>query len=127
MKSYWLAAVAIIFAVAVAGADGPGDNLVDKVRPVPPPGIKLAAADQQELTRGIGPPRSDRAIVPPTSCAGDPPKRRARNEHARPRRRPRGCSADLAWRLRINPVMRSATGARKAKPVLREARDWDPR
>jgi hypothetical protein len=35
------------------GADGPGDNLADKVRRVPPPGIKIADADRQELAAGV--------------------------------------------------------------------------
>ncbi len=34
-------------------ADGPQDNLVDKVRPVPPPGIKIAEADYAELKKGV--------------------------------------------------------------------------
>ncbi len=43
-----------LFLIATrVGADGPGDNIVDKVRPVPPPGIKLSAADQQELSLGV--------------------------------------------------------------------------
>ena len=33
-------------------ADGPGDNVADKVRRVPPPGIALAAADREELKNG---------------------------------------------------------------------------
>ncbi|MFM8357517.1 MAG: prolyl oligopeptidase family serine peptidase, partial [Verrucomicrobiota bacterium] len=35
-----------------AFADGPADNLPDQVRPVPPPGIRLADADRSELTEG---------------------------------------------------------------------------
>src|SRR5437773_2772850 len=54
MKAHWFAVLATIVVLAPLGADGPGDNLVDKVRPVPPPGIKLAPADHQELTQGIG-------------------------------------------------------------------------
>ncbi len=34
-------------------ADGPMDNLADKVRPVPPPGIKLSLEDQGELIEGV--------------------------------------------------------------------------
>ncbi|MSU77401.1 MAG: hypothetical protein EXS16_04805 [Gemmataceae bacterium] len=37
----------------VAFGDGPMDNLADNVRPVPPPGIKLAADDIAELTKGV--------------------------------------------------------------------------
>jgi dienelactone hydrolase len=33
-------------------ADGPGDNAVDKVRPVPPPGAKISDADRDELEKG---------------------------------------------------------------------------
>jgi dienelactone hydrolase len=39
--------------VAPLRADGPADNHPDKVRPVPPPGIKLADADRTELQTGI--------------------------------------------------------------------------
>jgi pimeloyl-ACP methyl ester carboxylesterase len=34
-------------------ADGPGDNLPDKVRRIPPPGIKLSASDREELASGV--------------------------------------------------------------------------
>ena len=34
-------------------ADGVGDNLPDKVRPIPPPGIRLTDADRAELQSGI--------------------------------------------------------------------------
>jgi hypothetical protein len=34
-------------------ADGPGDNLPDKVRPVPPPGIAIADADRARLQAGV--------------------------------------------------------------------------
>ncbi|PYI84465.1 MAG: hypothetical protein DME26_13215 [Verrucomicrobia bacterium] len=34
-------------------ADGPGDNLPDKVRRVPPPGIAIPAADRSELESGV--------------------------------------------------------------------------
>ncbi|MBM3875544.1 MAG: hypothetical protein FJ386_02345 [Verrucomicrobia bacterium] len=37
---------------AVLLADGPADNLADKVRPVPPPGIKIPDAARAELTAG---------------------------------------------------------------------------
>src|SRR5215510_7385905 len=36
----------------VAFADGPGDNLPDKVRRVPPPGIAISAMDRSELEAG---------------------------------------------------------------------------
>lgn len=41
-----------VFAVALA--DGPNDNLPDKVRPIPPPGIKITPADRAELEHGAG-------------------------------------------------------------------------
>lgn len=34
-------------------ADGPKDNLVDQVRPIPPVGIEVDDADQQELAEGV--------------------------------------------------------------------------
>ena len=40
-------------AALTAKADGPADNLVDKVRRVPPAGIKLAVADRTELEAGV--------------------------------------------------------------------------
>lgn len=38
---------------SITCADGPLDNLVDKVRPVPPPGIKIPADVHAELTKGV--------------------------------------------------------------------------
>src|SRR5215813_2581042 len=35
-------------------ADGPSDNVPDKVRPVPPPGIELSLSDREELEKGLG-------------------------------------------------------------------------
>ncbi len=46
----------VAFAIVIAGfayADGPADNNPDKVRPVPPPGIKIAEADYAELKKGV--------------------------------------------------------------------------
>jgi Prolyl oligopeptidase family len=37
----------------MARADGPADNQVEKVRPVPPPGVKLADADRKSLQEGV--------------------------------------------------------------------------
>ncbi len=51
-KYCWLALSALVI-VALLHADGPGDNLPDKVRPVPPPGIKLADADRTDLQAGV--------------------------------------------------------------------------
>ncbi len=47
-KRSLLTLCALIFA-ALLHADGPGDNLPDKVRPVPPPGIKLSEAERTLL------------------------------------------------------------------------------
>src|SRR5207248_1456635 len=41
------------FLAAVAFADGPADNMVDKVRPVPPAGIALPDNDRAELQSGV--------------------------------------------------------------------------
>ena len=38
---------------AIDVADGPRDNAADKVRPVPPPGIEVPAADRAELEKGV--------------------------------------------------------------------------
>jgi hypothetical protein len=38
---------------AAVRADGPGDNLVDNVRRIPPPGVPVPAADRLELEAGI--------------------------------------------------------------------------
>jgi hypothetical protein len=45
-----------LFVLAIAGrvfADGPGDNIPDKVRPIPPKGIDVPAADRTDLESGI--------------------------------------------------------------------------
>ena len=39
--------------VTSARTDGPGDNIAEKVRPVPPPGVTIAEADRQELMAGV--------------------------------------------------------------------------
>src|SRR4051812_10044083 len=49
----WLAASVLLLSAAVACADGPADNVADKVRPVPPPGIAVPPADRAELEAGI--------------------------------------------------------------------------
>jgi pimeloyl-ACP methyl ester carboxylesterase len=38
---------------ALARADGPGDNIPEKVRQIPPPGIAVPAADRAELEVGV--------------------------------------------------------------------------
>src|SRR2546430_10495362 len=45
--------VALIFFALLIHADGPSDNLPDKVRRIPPPGIKIPNADRIELERGV--------------------------------------------------------------------------
>ncbi len=35
-------------------ADGPKDNLPDQVRPIPPVGVELSAAEREELDKGLG-------------------------------------------------------------------------
>ncbi|MFN3650503.1 MAG: prolyl oligopeptidase family serine peptidase [Armatimonadota bacterium] len=46
-------AVLALGAVAAAVADGPADNIPEKVRPVPPPGISVPDADRTALTAGL--------------------------------------------------------------------------
>ena len=50
-RSFFLTATIVI--AGFAYADGPTDNIVGKVRPVPPPGIKIAEADFAELKKGV--------------------------------------------------------------------------
>jgi dienelactone hydrolase len=49
----YLPLLCVFVIAALLHADGPGDNLPDKVRPVPPPGIKLDDADRTELQTGV--------------------------------------------------------------------------
>jgi pimeloyl-ACP methyl ester carboxylesterase len=53
MTRRWLAILPFLWFACTSWADGPGDNLPDKVRPVPPAGIKLSAAQRQELQAEI--------------------------------------------------------------------------
>ena len=53
MKPPWLLSAFFLLAVAQVHADGPGDNLPDKVRPVPPPGIAVPEVERNELQAGI--------------------------------------------------------------------------
>ncbi len=48
MKRRFLALL-VFFPATLLFADGPGDNLPDKVRPVPPAGIQISDADRNEL------------------------------------------------------------------------------
>ena len=50
MTSRPLISLCLLLAASYALADGPSDNSADKVRRVPPPGIKLSEADRAELT-----------------------------------------------------------------------------
>src|SRR5215216_4502645 len=45
--------VAIAVIVAFVHADGPKDNIVENVRPVPPPGVKIPANQHAELKKGV--------------------------------------------------------------------------
>src|SRR5262245_61534921 len=51
MKTRRLLSLAAFIAVPLL-ADGPGDNLPDNVRRVPPPGLKISPADRAELEAG---------------------------------------------------------------------------
>src|SRR6266700_1706841 len=41
------------FLMPLVRADGPSDNLPDKVRRIPPPGIKISETDRAELENGV--------------------------------------------------------------------------
>jgi pimeloyl-ACP methyl ester carboxylesterase len=43
----------LAFLPVAVRADGPGDNIVDKVRPVPPPGVAVPAGDREELQASV--------------------------------------------------------------------------
>ena len=52
----WLILSFLFLLVATSGqirADGPGDNVPNKVRPVPPPGVEVPKADREELEQGL--------------------------------------------------------------------------
>jgi pimeloyl-ACP methyl ester carboxylesterase len=53
MRRCWAGALVVLAAAVVVNADGPGDNLPDKVRRIPPPGINIPAADREELASGV--------------------------------------------------------------------------
>ncbi len=48
-----IACTVLSFAGTLVSADGPADNLADKVRRVPPPGIKVPDADRTRLEQGV--------------------------------------------------------------------------
>ncbi|HEY6227096.1 MAG TPA: hypothetical protein VI282_08245 [Verrucomicrobiae bacterium] len=43
----------LLLITTIVRADGPGDNLADKVRPVPPPGIEVPAEDRTKFEQGL--------------------------------------------------------------------------
>ncbi len=45
--------IALLLGAPPARSDGPADNTADKVRPVPPPGVEVPAADRSELEAGV--------------------------------------------------------------------------
>jgi predicted peptidase len=53
MRRYALPMLLLLFAAGMVPADGPQDNVADKVRPIPPPGIKIADADRLELSNSV--------------------------------------------------------------------------
>jgi dienelactone hydrolase len=53
VKTRWPFALLVLAAVPFVRADGPGDNIPEKVRPVPPPGVKIPDADRAELQTGV--------------------------------------------------------------------------
>src|SRR5688572_6965284 len=54
----------ILFAALPLLADGPADNLPEKVRPVPPPGIKIHDEDRADLTKQVEELRAKIKSVP---------------------------------------------------------------
>jgi len=52
MNTRWLLPTLFLTTLHPALADGPADNLPDRVRRVPPPGIPVSAADRAELETG---------------------------------------------------------------------------
>lgn len=46
------AAWAVLAAASTLRADGPADNVAEKVRPIPPPGIEIPADDKRALSEG---------------------------------------------------------------------------
>src|SRR5687768_11806940 len=55
--------ILVLAAVAIF-ADAPADNIPDKVRPVPPPGIKISEEDRAELTKSLEDLRETLEAVP---------------------------------------------------------------
>lgn len=53
MSTRWLLPLLPLSLTLVLRADGPADNQVDKVRPVPPAGVSVADADRKALAEGV--------------------------------------------------------------------------
>jgi dienelactone hydrolase len=53
MRTTWLPLSVVGLVVGLTWADGPRDNIVDKVRPVPPPGITVPPEQRQELEKAV--------------------------------------------------------------------------
>ena len=53
MSARWLLPLFPFALVCLARADGPADNQLDKVRPVPPKGITVAEADRAVILAGL--------------------------------------------------------------------------
>ena len=53
MTTRWLLPILPLVLTFAVRADGPADNQVDKVRPVPPPGVVVPDADRKELEKGV--------------------------------------------------------------------------
>jgi hypothetical protein len=53
MSTRWLLPLLPLALTFAVRADGPADNQVDKVRPVPPPGVIVADADRKVLEAGV--------------------------------------------------------------------------
>lgn len=53
MKLFFALLAAAAFSTSLLLADGPQDNIPEKVRPVPPPGIKLSEHDKTDLAGGV--------------------------------------------------------------------------
>ena len=53
MKTTLLLSSLLLLSCAALRADGPGDNLVANVRPVPPPGVKITDEQRAELSAGV--------------------------------------------------------------------------
>jgi pimeloyl-ACP methyl ester carboxylesterase len=53
MNVRWLGVLVLVVMAGGAWADGPRDNVPEKVRRIPPPGIELSAKDRGELAEGV--------------------------------------------------------------------------